>query len=420
MNNPEKNLDVYLVGGAVRDQLLGLEIKDRDWVVVGSTPKQMVELGFTPVGKDFPVFLHPHSKEEYALARTERKTARGYLGFETCSDPSITLQQDLLRRDLTINAIAQDSNCRLIDPYGGIQDVERRRLRHVSSAFTEDPVRILRLARFACRFQSFGFAVDAQTLDLMRDMVDHGEADALVAERIWLEIHTALAMQKPSVFIQTLRDCGALARILPEVDALFGIPQPEKYHPEIDTGIHVMMCLDIAAGSGGQEELAFAALLHDLGKALTPPTQWPSHRGHESSGLPLVNRLCDRLRVPARFRKLALQVCEYHLHLHRVFELKPATILRLLDALDAFRQNSNVENFARVCESDWCGRAGMEQDSYPQAKYLKTCCSTAGKVNPDADVIAGGNGRKIRQSLQRRRIATITEVKRIYQPACLE
>src|SRR5262249_52592268 len=343
-------MEVYLVGGAVRGRLLGLPVRERDWVVVGARPEDLERQGYVPVGKEFPVFLHPQTKEEYALARLERKVSPGYRGFTTQFSADVTLEEDLKRRDLTINALAETPSGEIIDPYGGQQDLQARVLRHVSEAFVEDPVRILRLARFAARFAELGFAVAPETLDLMRQMVKSGEADALVPERVWQETERALGESRPDVFFQTLRDCGALAVIYPEIDALHGVPQPARWHPEIDTGVHVMLAVRYAARIGAPTSVRFAVLMHDLGKARTPQEQWPSHRGHEEAGVPLVEALCQRLRVPTGFRELAVLGARHHAVVHRAAELRPDTVLRLLEASDALRRPERFGELMLVCE----------------------------------------------------------------------
>jgi len=362
-----KTAQIYCVGGAVRDRLLELTVQDQDWVVVGSTPEEMVAYGFKPVGKDFPVFLHPQTHEEYALARTERKTARGYQGFSVYAAPDVTLEQDLLRRDFTINAIAQDKNGKLIDPHNGIADLRAGVLRHVSEAFSEDPVRILRAARFAARF---GFSIAPETLQLMRDMVNNGEVDALVAERVWQELTRGLMEKKPSLFFETLRSCGALEKILPEVDALFGVPQPEKYHPEIDCGVHTMLVIDAAAAQYASLEVRFAALTHDLGKATTPKDILPRHIGHEQRGVDLVKKLSIRLRASSECRDLALLAARYHGDVHRSKELRADTIVKLFQSADAWRRPERFSQLLEACMADAHGRTGHEQDAYPQAAYL--------------------------------------------------
>jgi tRNA nucleotidyltransferase (CCA-adding enzyme) len=387
------DLTVYCVGGAVRDRLLGLPVQDHDWVVVGSTPDEMVARGFKPVGSDFPVFLHPETHEEYALARTERKVAQGYKGFTVYAAPEVTLEQDLLRRDFTINAIAQDADGKLIDPYGGQADLKAGVLRHVSAAFAEDPVRILRGARFAARF---GFAFAPETLALMRTMVANGEVDALVAERVWQELARGLMEKHPSRFFTTLRECGALKKILPELDALFGVPQPPQYHPEIDCGIHAMLVLDDTAKHGYPLEVRFAALGHDLGKGSTPADILPRHIGHEMRSVEHLKDVCDRLRVPGECRDLAMLVARHHGNVHRVRELRADTIVKLFDSCDLWRKPERFTQLLQACESDAHGRTGHEQDAYPQSAYLLRCAQAAQAVNageiaracPDKNLIA--------------------------------
>ncbi|MGA9665636.1 MAG: multifunctional CCA addition/repair protein [Gallionella sp.] len=370
--------EIYCVGGAVRDRLLGLPVQDHDWVVVGSTPEAMVARGFQPVGRDFPVFLHPDTHEEYALARTERKTARGYQGFAVYAAPDVTLEQDLLRRDFTINAIAEDAGGNLIDPHHGVADLRAGILRHVSNAFSEDPVRILRAARFAARF---GFTIAPETLALMRGMVNNGEVDALVAERVWQELARGLMEKKPSLFFGTLRSCGALARIIPEVDALFGVPQPEKHHPEIDCGIHTMLVVDDAARHDYTLEVRFAALTHDLGKATTPKEILPRHTGHELRSVDLLLALCERLRVPGECRDLGLLAARYHGDIHRARELRAETIIRLFQSADAWRRPERFTHLLQACCSDARGRTGHEHDQYPQADYLLQLLTVAREVD---------------------------------------
>jgi tRNA nucleotidyltransferase (CCA-adding enzyme) len=374
---------IYCVGGAVRDRLLGLTVQDHDWVVVGSTPEAMVAQGFQPVGKDFPVFLHPQTHEEYALARTERKTSSGYHGFAVYAAPDVTLEQDLLRRDFTINAIAQDADGKLIDPHNGVADLRAGILRHVSAAFGEDPVRILRAARFAARF---GFSIAPETLKLMRDMVDSGEVDALVAERVWQELARGLMEKKPSRFFETLRSCNALMKIIPEVDALFGVPQPEKYHPEIDCGLHTMLVVDDAALHDYPLEVRFAALTHDLGKATTPKDILPRHIGHELRSVNLLQALCERLRVPRECRDLGLLSARYHGDIHRARDLRAQTIIELFQSADAWRRPERFSHLLQACASDARGRTGHENDAYPQADYLLQLLAAARAV--DAGKIA--------------------------------
>jgi tRNA nucleotidyltransferase (CCA-adding enzyme) len=362
-----KAVKTYLVGGAVRDDLLGLKAVENDWVVVGSTPDEMMAKGFKQVGASFPVFLHPENGEEHALARTEKKQGHGYHGFNVDFHPGVTLEQDLQRRDLTINAIARDKDGNLIDPYGGQRDLQDRVLRHVSEAFVEDPLRVLRVARFAARFAAQGFRVHESTLDLMREITRSGELQHLAAERIWREIELALKTPKPSVFVSVLRECDALEALLPEVNNLFGVPQPEKYHPEIDTGVHLLMALDVAAKLGhGETRIVFAVLLHDLGKGITDPQYWPSHMGHEAAGLPLVDAVCSRMKVPNASQDLARKVCARHLRCHRILEARPVTVLRLLERLDVFRQPDLLPAFVTACESDYRGRKGLQDRPYPQ------------------------------------------------------
>ena len=374
----DKPLKVYCVGGALRDGLLGLPVQDHDWVVVGATAEQMEALGYRPVGKDFPVFLHPDTHEEYALARTERKTVLGYKGFAVYAAPDVTLEQDLSRRDFTVNAIAQAEDGSLIDPYNGIVDLRAGILRHVSAAFSEDPVRILRAARFVARF---GFLIAPETLELMRAMVANGEVDALVAERVWQELSRGLMEKSPSRFITTLRNCGALKKILPEIDALFGVPQPPQHHPEIDCGIHTMMVLDDAARHHYALEVRFAALMHDLGKGNTPKDILPRHIGHEARSVDLLRALCERLRVPGECRDLGLLVARYHGDVHRARELRPDTIVRLFQNCDAWRKPERFTQLLDACASDARGRTGHEQDDYPQARFLQRMLQAAQAVN---------------------------------------
>lgn len=364
-------MKVYLVGGAVRDERLGIPVHEKDWCVTGSTPDALVALGYKPVGKDFPVFLHPQSGEEYALARTERKTGAGYHGFKFHAGPDVTIEEDLRRRDLTVNAIAIDEDGSVIDPFGGVADIESRVLRHVSDAFVEDPVRILRVAKFAARFAALGFTVVDATIDLMSEMVANGEVDALVPDRVWKETEAALASDNPQVFFDVLRQCGALRRLYPEIDSLFGVPQPPKWHPEIDCGIHTMMVLDQAAKLSPDGDMRFAALVHDLGKATTDKKLLPSHYGHEQRSVKLIKKLAGRLPVPNAYRDLALLVAEFHGHSHRAHELKAATLLRVLKRTDALRRPERFEKFIIACEADARGRTGMEENPYPQADYLR-------------------------------------------------
>ncbi|HVN46453.1 MAG TPA: multifunctional CCA addition/repair protein [Steroidobacteraceae bacterium] len=402
---------VYLVGGAVRDRLLGLPVRERDWVVVGATPEELVRLGYQPVGREFPVFLHPTTHEEHALARQERKVGPGYRGFTTQFAPSVTLEEDLRRRDLTINAMAQDDNGALIDPYGGQADLAARVLRHVSAAFAEDPVRILRVARFAARLAPLGFRVADETLAVMRAMTAAGEVRTLVPERVWQETERALAESHPQVFFETLRACGALAVIYPEIDALFGVPQPARWHPEIDTGLHVLLALQYAAACGASVAVRFAVLTHDLGKAHTPRSEWPSHRGHEEFGVPLINELCDRLKVPNTHRELAVLAARYHTHVHRALELKPATVLGLLESCDALRRPERFAELLLACEADARGRTGREGSPYPQAGYLRQMLAAAAGATLTERERQGLEGAEIGAEIRRRRLAAIAEVK---------
>lgn len=400
-------MEMYLVGGCVRDKLLGITVQDRDWVVVGATPEEMLQLNYQQVGKDFPVFLHPDSKEEYALARTERKSGRGYYAFECNAEPSVTLEQDLARRDLTINAIAEAADGMIIDPYNGRQDLQNKILRHVSPAFTEDPVRILRVARFAARFAHLGFTIAPETLQLMRQMVADGEVDALVPERVWHEMHRALKEDNPEVFITTLRDCGALARIFPALNNLWGVPQKAEYHPEVDTGIHVMLALQQSVLLSPKAEVRFAVLCHDLGKGLTPPNEWPSHKGHEESGIRPIEEWCAHYRVPNEFKDLAVKVARWHLHAHRVAELRSDTILKLFKGLDALRNPENLENYLLSCQSDATGRAGMQHKPYPNAAILRTAYAAAIAVDAQQFVAAGFTGEKLGQQIEKARVVAI-------------
>ena len=398
----------YLVGGAVRDRLLGRAHGDRDWVVVGATQAQMLAHGFKPVGRDFPVFLHATTHEEYALARTERKSARGYRGFVVDADPAVTLEEDLARRDFTINAIAQDADGQLIDPFGGVRDLEARVLRHVSPAFAEDPVRVLRAARFMARFAPLGFKVASETMELMRAMVADGEIDHLVPERVWQELSRALTEAQPSAFLATLRACGALQRVLPEVDALYGVPQRAEFHPEIDTGIHQQMVSDMAAQlAPGDALIGFAALTHDLGKARTPKDVLPKHIGHEHAGLAPLDALCERLKVPAVQRELAIVACREHLNVHRIDELRDDTMHDLIARCDGFRKPERIDQLATVCEADKRGRLGLQDSAYPQATTLRALHRAALAVNARELVARGIVGEAIGKELRVARIAAI-------------
>ncbi len=402
-------MQIYLVGGAVRDKLLKRPFHERDWVVVGATPEAMLSLGYRQVGKDFPVFLHPESHEEYALARTERKMAPGYYGFNVHATPDVTLEEDLLRRDLTINAMAEQHDGTLVDPFNGQQDIKDRVLRHVSPAFSEDPVRILRLARFAARFAHLGFTIAEETMMLMREMVESGEVDALVAERVWAELDKALGEQSPSRFFEVLRECGALARLFPEIDHLFGVPQPPKHHPEIDSGVHTMLVLQQAVHLSSSRAMRFAALVHDLGKGDTDPELWPKHHAHEQRGVPLVNALCERFKVPNEYRALALMATRYHGKYHRAGEMRPSTLRQLLDDCDALRRPQRFEEFLLVCEADSRGRPGFEDNVYPQIAILKAALSAAQSVNAQPFVAQGLQGVAIKEAMQQARERAIQQ-----------
>ena len=408
-------MQVYLVGGAVRDEQLGLPVKERDWCVVGATPAEMKAAGYKQVGKDFPVFLHPETGEEYALARTERKTAAGYHGFEFHTDPGVTIEEDLGRRDLTVNAIAQDADGNLVDPYGGVADIRDRTLRHVSDAFVEDPVRVLRVARFAARFTSLGFVIAPETMSLMRRITADGEIDALVPDRVWRETESALLGPDSRVFFETLRECGALAVLFPEIDRLFGVPQPEQWHPEVDTGLHVMMVLDQAAKLSPDLEVRFAALVHDLGKGTTRKHSLPSHPGHERRGIKLIRRLAERLPVPNACRDLGILVSEYHTHCHRALELRAATILRMLEAADAFRRPRRFEQFLLACEADARGRRGLEDRNYSQADLLRGAFAAAGSVDAAA-IAAQHEGKAIGEAIRRERLNAVEAFRAGFQP----
>jgi len=402
------DMDIYLVGGAVRDDLLGLPAGDRDWVVVGASQQQMEALGYKAVGRDFPVFLHPDTGEEHALARTERKSGRGYRGFVVDADPSVTLEQDLQRRDFTINAIARGPDGRLVDPYGGVEDVRARVLRHVGPAFVEDPLRVLRAARFMARFAPLGFTVAPETMALMREIAASGELEALVPERVWQELRKALASAQPSAFLATLREAGALAAVLPEVDALYGVPQRAEYHPEIDTGLHQQMVSDMAARlRPGDAQIGFAALCHDLGKALTPPEQWPRHLMHEQRGVAPARALAERLKLPLDYRQLAETACREHLNVHRLAELRDATVHELLARCDGFRRPERIAQLAAVCEADARGRLGSEDNAYPQGQELCRLHAAALAINARDLAASGLQGPQVGEALAKARIAAI-------------
>lgn len=408
-------MKIYLVGGAVRDSLLNLPIKDKDFMVVGATPEQMQQLGYRQVGKDFPVFLHPKTQQEYALARTERKVGLGYGGFSCYASPDVTLEQDLLRRDLTINAIAQDEAGNLYDPYHGIADINARKLRHVSAAFAEDPLRVLRVARFAARFHDLGFEIAAETMALMQHMSQAEELTALTPERVWQEVDKSLGGPHPEVFFEVLRQCGALNILFPEIEALFGVPQPEKWHPEIDTGLHTMLVLAQATALTEEKAVRFAALVHDLGKALSPKEHWPKHHGHGQKGLPVIKSLCERLRIPNEYRDLALLVSDQHQNVHQAFELRSETIIKLFDKADFWRKPERLKQLLLACLADMRGRTGFEHHAYPQGDYLSACFSAANTVDVKAIIAAGFQGAQIKQALNSKRIEVVEQVKLNWQ-----
>jgi tRNA nucleotidyltransferase (CCA-adding enzyme) len=403
-------MDIYLVGGAVRDRLLGRPFHERDYVVVGATPDELVALGFRPVGKDFPVYLHPQSGEQYALARTERKTGPGYYGFATRSAPDVTLEEDLARRDLTINAMAETADGTVIDPYGGLRDLEARLLRHVSPAFVEDPLRVLRVARFAARFAPLGFTVAPETLALMRQIAGSGEMRSLVAERVWVETERALGEQRPAVYFEVLRECHALAVVFPEIDALFGVPQPERWHPEIDTGVHTLQVLEVAACLSTDTTVRLAAVLHDVGKALTPRELLPRHIGHEELGARLILAMADRLRLPTDHRELAVLVARHHAVVHRAAELRPGTLLELFEKTDAFRRGERFERFLLACEADARGRGPqLRLAPYPQAGLLRRALAAASAVRLPPEVLEREAGPAIAERMRAARVDAIRE-----------
>ena len=414
-SNPEEKISSFLVGGAVRDKLLNREVFDRDFVVVGSSVEEMLSLGFNQVGKDFPVFLHPQTKEEYALARTEKKISDGYTGFTCNASNSVTLEEDLLRRDLTVNAMALSPNGDIIDPYNGRIDIENKVLRHVSSAFIEDPLRVLRVARFAARYKNYGFTVAPETISLMKEISLSGELETLSAERVFTELDKSLKCEHPSVFFEILKECGALKVLLPEIDTLWGVPNPAQWHPEICSGIHTMLVLQQAVLLSNKNDVRFAALCHDLGKGITPESQWPRHHGHEKSGLPLVIKICKRLKVPSSYQKLALKVCEYHLHCHKAFELKPSTLLRVFNALDIWRKPEEFNDFILACTADMKGRTGFEDKPYPQADYLQLLVQEAREVSAKQFVEAGLKGIEIKEAIEKERLSVIHNIKKNIQ-----
>lgn len=409
-------MQIYKVGGAVRDRLLGRPVTDIDWVVVGATVEQMQAQGYRPVGADFPVFLHPQSGEEYALARTERKSGRGYGGFTFHASPEVTLEEDLVRRDLTINAMAEDEQGRITDPYKGQQDLQDRILRHVSPAFAEDPLRVLRVARFAARYAGLGFQVAPETLALMRELSESGELQALTSERSWKEIARALMEEQPQVFIQVLRDCGALKQLMPELDVLFGVPQPAAHHPEIDTGVHTLSVLEQAARHNQPLTVRWACLLHDLGKGLTPEEEWPRHIAHEHRGLKAIKAVNQRFKVPRDCQELALLVGEYHTHGHRALELKASTLLELLQRFDVYRRPQRFEEFIAACEMDARGRLGLEERDYPQAAYLRGAADAARAVAVQPLVEKGFTGQGLGEAIKRERLSALKDYKESAKP----
>ena len=404
-------MDIYLVGGAVRDTLLNYPVVERDWVVVGAQPDELLRQGYLQVGKDFPVFLHPQTKDEYALARTERKQGHGYTGFAVDCDPSITLEEDLLRRDLTINAMALHTDGNIIDPYGGQDDLKHRVLRHVSDAYAEDPLRVLRTARFAARYAHLQFTVAPETINLMADIVKQGELAHLPAERVWVELEKALGERNPEVFIKVLRDCGALEKLLPEVEALFGVPQSAEHHPEVDTGLHILMAIQQAVALSADTDVRFAVLLHDLGKGTTPQTEWPRHIAHEERGGKLVEQVCNRLRAPRRHTELARTTCQYHTLCHRALELRGKTVLTLLNATDALRRPDRFEAFLLACEADARGRLGLEDRDYPQANYLRQALAAAQDVSAKQFKKSGLTGKAMGDAIAAERIRVLEQLR---------
>ena len=413
-------MKVYLVGGAVRDQLLGLPVKDRDWIVVDATPATLLSLGYQQVGKDFPVFLNPKTKEEYALARTERKAGAGYTGFICDFSPTITLEQDLIRRDLTINAMAQSEDGEIIDPYGGKQDLENRILRHISPAFSEDPLRVLRVARFAARYHSLGFKIASETLALMAELAQSGELQHLTAERVWLETEKALNEKNPEIYFETLHKTGALRVLFPEIDALYGVPNPVKHHPEVDSFIHTMLVLEQAVNLTennpilNKSAVRFAAICHDLGKALTPQNILPHHYGHEQAGIKPTRSLCKRLKVPSYFQELAELTCEFHTHIHKAFELRAETVITLFNRFDVWRKPQRFQEFLQVCLADTRGRTGFENKDYPQIDYINQLLHAANEVDVQQVIADGFEKQEIRNELTKRRILAVKQTKANY------
>ncbi|NVK23543.1 MAG: multifunctional CCA addition/repair protein [Gammaproteobacteria bacterium] len=404
-------MQFYLVGGAVRDKLLNYPVKDKDWLVTGATIDQMLELGYQQVGKSFPVFLHPENNQEYALARTEQKQGQGYTGFVCDFSPEITVEQDLYRRDLTINAMAESETGEIIDPFNGQQDIKSRLLRHVSDAFIEDPLRVLRVARFAARYHHLGFTIATETLALMTEISRSGELTSLTPERIWQETHSALTEKNPRIYFETLKQTGALKALFPEVDVLWGIPNPAKWHPEIDTGIHTMMVLEQACLLSEHIPVRFAALVHDLGKGLTPAEEWPSHHGHELKGKKPITELCDRIKVPNDCKELALLVSEFHTHTHKAFELKPATVIKLFNKVDVWRKPERFEQFLQVCTADMRGRTGFENSDYPQTDYLRKCAQACRAVQARTYVEQGLKGSAIKTAMDSERLNLVQDIK---------
>jgi len=413
-------MKVYLVGGAVRDQLLGLPVKDRDWIVVGAVPATLLSLGYQQVGKDFPVFLNPKTKEEYALARTERKSSAGYTGFICDFSPTITLEQDLIRRDLTINAMAQSEDGEIIDPYGGKQDLENRILRHISPAFSEDPLRVLRVARFAARYHSLGFKIASETLSLMAKLAQLGELQHLTAERVWLETEKALNEKNPEIYFETLHKTGALRVLFPEIDALYGVPNPVKHHPEVDSFIHTMLVLKQSVNLTennpilNKSAVRFAAICHDLGKALTPQNILPHHYGHEQAGIKPTRTLCKRLKVASYFQELAELTCEFHTHIHKAFELRAETVITLFNRFDVWRKPQRFQEFLQVCLADTRGRTGFENKEYPQIDYINQLLHAANEVDVQQVIADGFEKQEIRNELTKRRILAIKQTKANY------
>ena len=413
-------MKVYLVGGAVRDQLLGLPVKDRDWIVVGAVPATLLSLGYQQVGKDFPVFLNPKTKEEYALARTERKSSAGYTGFICDFSPTITLEQDLIRRDLTINAMAQSEDGEIIDPYGGKQDLENRILRHISPAFSEDPLRVLRVARFAARYHSLGFKIASETLSLMAELAQSEELQHLTAERVWLETEKALNEKNPEIYFETLHKTGALSVLFPEIDALYGVPNPVKHHPEVDSFIHTMLVLKQAVNLTennpilNKSAVRFAAICHNLGKALTPKNILPHHYGHEQAGIKPTRSLCKRLKVPSYFQELAELTCEFHTHIHKAFELRAETVITLFNRFDVWRKPQRFQEFLQVCLADTRGRTGFENKDYPQIDYINQLLQAANEVDVQQVIADGFEKQEIRNELTKRRILAVKQTKANY------